>query len=205
MKIALTLAFTFFTCGLCFAQVDSNAVKNADSLLAAVKIAEIPEGVQAARAASWKIGKLPVLLDYTKLYEGMFDTDIPSVKGYKQLLEVKIQSEGSTSLTTKYILISYKDLKSGMWKVFDFRELKGTSIEQELEAAKRDLGDTTFMKDQFNYRRYAYWLMLAGELQEAKLASEKAIALNKIQPDPNFDSECSENIQIINAILGKSI
>jgi len=46
--------------------------------------------------------------------------------------------------------------------------------------------------------------MLAGKLQEARLANENAMALNKAQPDPDFDSECFEDIQIINAIPGKS-
>jgi hypothetical protein len=46
--------------------------------------------------------------------------------------------------------------------------------------------------------------MLAGKLQEARLANEKAMALNRAQSDPDFDSECFENIQIINTIPGKS-
>ncbi len=188
---------------LCCAQIDSNAVKNADAYLAAVKIAEIPEGVQAAKQAAWRIDKLPVLQDYTTLYEGMFDTDVSNIKGYKRLVQAKIQSEAGNLLETKYILISYQDKKSGNWLVYEFRELKGTSVEYELGAAKRDLGETNeYIKDQFNYRRYAYWLILDGKLQEARQASEKAIAINHAQPDKNFDDECSENIRIIKAIIG---
>ncbi|MGD0086413.1 MAG: hypothetical protein ABSC24_04715 [Verrucomicrobiota bacterium] len=47
-------------------------------------------------------------------------------------------------------------------------------------------------------------LTLAGKWQEARLANEKTMGLNKAQPDPDFDSECFENIPMVNAIPGKS-
>ena len=146
MKTKFTFLVAVLVSNLCFAQANPEAAKNADAYLSALKIAEIPEGVQAAKQAAWKIDKLPVLQDYTKLYEGVFDTDVPNIKGYKRLVQAKIQSEGRTPLETKYILISYPDHKTLQWRVYDFRELKATSIEHEVEAAKRNLGDTKYIK-----------------------------------------------------------
>lgn len=187
----------------CLAQADADAAKTADTYLAGVRIAEILEGRQAIRDAAWRVIKLPVLLDYTTLYEGMFETDIPGVKGYKRLLQVKVQSKAGMPLTKKYILISYKDRSLGKWKVYEFRELEATSIEHEVEAAKRDLGNTKYVKDQFNYRRYSYWLVLVGKLQEAKNALQVASDLNKRQPDSSFDEDqWKENMRIIERIMG---
>jgi flagellar biosynthesis GTPase FlhF len=183
---------------------DDEARKTAEAFLAAVKIAEVPEGLQAARDAAWHIGNLPVLLEYTTLFEGMFDTDIAGIRGYKRLLETKIQSKGGVPLTAKYILISYKDRTSGKWKVFDFRELEATSAEEEAAAAKRDLGDTKYIKDQFNYRNYAYWLILSGRLREAGQAIHTSIAINNRSPDPNFSQrDCDETLSTIQRISAK--
>ncbi len=136
------------------------AAKNADAYLAALKIADIPEGAQALREAAWHLDELPVLQEYSKLYEGLFDTDVENVRAYKRLVQAKIQSRARTILEVKYILISYKELKTGKWRVYEFRELR-SSVEEAVEYFRKKLGDTKD-KDQFNYRHYAYWLMMAG-------------------------------------------
>jgi hypothetical protein len=60
--------------------IRAKRASDADSFPAIVKMAEIPEGMEAASAASWRIGKLPVLQDQTKLYEGIGSCSLASCK-----------------------------------------------------------------------------------------------------------------------------
>jgi hypothetical protein len=160
--------------------VEADAVKNADSLLAALKIADIPEGRQAISAASWRpLFSIPVVLDYTTLYQGMFETDVSGVQGYKRLLEFKVQSKARTVLTARYILISYKDRKSNTWKVFDVRDISGTTVENAIEAYRQ------------SGKPSPYWLTLGGKLQEAK----GIMTLRNSTNQPEF--------QILQAIVGE--
>ena len=190
---------------VCYAQVDSNAVKNADDFLAAVKIADIPEGIQAVKQSAWSVDKLPVLQDYTKLYDGTFDTDVPNIKGFKRLVQAKVQSQSRAIIDTRYILISYQDHKSGQWRVYGFTELKDTTVESELSFFSQQLGNTQFVPAQFNYWHFAYWLGLSGKLKASQLASEKAITLNTDHPSPIFPSWCNDNVRIVKAIIGDEI
>lgn len=179
------------------------AGKNADAYLAALKIIGIPEGARAAKQEAWSpVDRPPILQDYTKLYEGIFDTDVPTIKGYKRLVQARIQSQDRTPLETNYVLVSYQDRKSGQWRVYNFLELR-SSIEEEVDSWKEELGNPKESKHQFDYGHYADWLMIAGKLEEAKQASEKAISLNTANPDPIFESatRCNERLRIIKAIV----
>ncbi|MGD0350315.1 MAG: hypothetical protein ABSB84_08390 [Verrucomicrobiota bacterium] len=203
--ILAAAALFFLSSKACSAQVDSNAVKNADDFLAAVKIAEIPEGIQAVKQSAWSIDKLPVLQDYTKLYDGTFDTDVPNIKGFKRLVQAKVQSRNMAIIDTRYILISYQDHKSGQWRVYGFTELKDTTVESELSFFSQQLGNTQFVPAQFNYWHFAYWLGLSGKLKASQLASEKAITLNAAHPNPDFPSWRNDNVRIVKAIIGDEI
>ena len=171
--------------------MDRAAQKATDSFLAALKIAEIPEGRKALHDGAWSsdariLQDRPIILDTKTLHDGMFDTDVPRVQGFRRLVEVKVQSQANTVLTTRYIVVSYKDRASGKWKVFDMRDLRGSSAEHEARAAGRDLNDTQYSKKQNNYRRYAYWLTFDGKIMEASKAYLTAIGINKEDPDPKW-------------------
>ncbi len=119
----------------------------------------------------------------------------------KRLMELKVQSQGNTTLTKRYLLISYKDRKSGAWKVFDIRD---SIPEREIEAARRDLGNTTYTKDQFNYQRYAYWLTFGGKLREAKKAHLASLEINNKQPEARFSKTTYDNsVAVLTAIAGE--
>lgn len=190
-------------------KLDNTARKNADAFIAALKIAELAEGKQALRQTLWSadayvLGDLPVVIDQRTLFEGMFDTDISGVRGYKRLIEAKVQSQARTTLTARYILISYKDRKSGAWRIFDFRDLAGSSIEHEIEATRRRLDDTQYSTKQFNYSSYAYWLTFGGKLNEAKQAHLLAATINQTQPAKRFSqTEHDDALRVLNSIIEK--
>lgn len=152
--------------------------------LEAVNIIDLPEGKQMLLKYTWGIGeiKYPEIISYKKLYGGTFDADAEGVKGYKQLLHMKLSSKGGTELNKRYIVLCYKDKTSGTWKVFEFRE-SGDDAEYEALAAKKDLNDTQYSKAQYNYRRYGYWLMRAGKPSEARKAFKQAFDINTKDPD----------------------
>lgn len=74
-------------------KVDSDARKAVNVYLEGMKIFELSEGKQKVAATSWPTwGEMPVLMEYKTVYEGMFDTDIASIKGYKRLINGKVLS-----------------------------------------------------------------------------------------------------------------
>jgi hypothetical protein len=185
--------------------VDADARASADKFISAMKIAsEVPEARQTVRQLSWVDIHAMELIGETTIYEGMFDTDIQGIKGYKRLIEARLRSQGSTEASARYVLLAYKDRTSGIWKVFEIRDLKGSSSNNEVEAAAKGLDDTSYGgKKQRNYRRYAYWLAFDGKVGMAKQAYDKAIALNNADPDPNWGKFETGRFQALQAITGQ--
>ena len=172
--------------------------------MGAAKIAsEVPDARQTVRELSWVEIHPPELIGETTIYEGMFDTDIQGIKGYKRLIEAKVRSQASTELTARYVLVAYRDRTSGTWKVFDIRDLKGASSAHEVEETAKGLEDTRYTKKQVNYRRYAYWLAFDGKVGMAKKAYDQAVALNNADPDPNWAKFETGRFQALQAIIGQ--
>lgn len=192
-------------CKLTFAEGDKKSVSEyaktaADRYLQGIKIADLPEGKQILNETAWVLDEIPVLIDYTTIYEGMFETDIVGLKGFIRTLQVKLQSKAGMELSKRYIMVVYKDISSGKWKVFDFRE--SADLEYEMNAAKNTIGDTKHIKDQYNYRRYAYWAVLAGRLRIAREAYKKAAELHRSNPDlRTSQGEFDRNIELIDRII----
>lgn len=185
--------------------LDADAKATADKFMGAAKIAsEVPDARQIVRQLSWVEIHPPELIGETTIYEGMFDTDIQGIKGYKRLIEAKVRSQASTELTVRYVLVAYKDRTSGMWKVFDIRDLKGSNSTQIVEETAKGLEDTSYGgKKQANYRRYAYWLAFDGKVGMAKQAYDRAVALNNADPDPNWAKFETGRFQALQAIMSQ--
>ena len=192
-----TLLLTAITCS---GQTDAAASKAADTFLTGVKLMELPEGKQMLAETIWEDldrRRYPVFTDASTLFEGMFSTDIPGLQGYKRLIELKALSEAGIPLVKRYILIAYKDNTSGKWKVLEFREAE--DLDHEARAAgkraagenpgTREFPDLHLTPDQFTYRDYGYWSLLAGKISQAKAAYQKASELNRQNPqDQRTDS-----------------
>lgn len=180
--------------------LEEQAKTAADRYLQGIKIVDLPEGKRILNETAWKVGEIPVLIDYNTIYEGMFDTDVVGLKGFNRILQVKLQSKAGTELSKRYILVAYKDISSGKWKVFDFRE--SADLEYEMNAAKSNIGDTQYIKDQHNYRNYAYWAVLAGKLRVAREAYQKAAEVNRSNPDSYVSQEAFDrNVEFISSII----
>lgn len=202
--VALSICFVFmlpaYSAEVVKKGVDAQASKDADRFLEGLKIADLPEGKQILKETSWHLKEIPILHGQKALFEGMFDTDMPNMKGYKRLLEVTVQSKAGTNLTKKHILISYKDKHSGTWKVLAFRE--SSDVEAAVKYFKEKLGDTSIFKDQTNYASYGYWTSLAGKLQESFEAYKRAADLNRADPAKYSPQEVfDENVETIRRII----
>jgi len=169
--------------------------------LGAVVILDLKEGKDKLRQHSWGyMNSFPDIVGYTKLFGSTFKTDSKGIEGYKQLLRVKVLSKAGTELVKKYIVICYKEKKTNLWKVFEMR----TSVDDlnyEVEAAKKNLGNTRFVKNQYNYNRYGYWLMMTGRIVEARDSFTKAIEIDKKDPG-RTKIDFNKSLQIANSILG---
>jgi hypothetical protein len=205
-KLLLTLiSICFLLPGICFGQIDPSASKVVDRYLNGIKLIDLPEGKKMLSETEWEkpaYNNYPVFTEASTLFEGMFSTDIAGIRGYKRLVELKAVSKARTPLIERYILISYEDKKSQKWKAFGFTT--GTDVEYWVQATAKRLGDTQFLSDQLNYRLYGYHLLLAGRINQAKEAFQKASQLNKQNPDPR----CQQNdfdifLEIISSITGK--
>jgi hypothetical protein len=205
-KSFITLfSICFLIPGICFSQVDSSAAKVTDKYFNGIKLIDLPEGKKILSETEWEkpaYSNYPVFTEASTLFEGMFSTDLVGIQGYKRLVELKAVSKAGTPLLERYILISYNDKKSQKWKVFGFTT--GTDVDYWVEATAKRLGDTRIMPDQYNYRLYGYHLLLAGRVNQAKEAFQKASQLNKQNPDPRSQqSDFDIFIEIINRITGK--
>lgn len=198
--VACLIFFVSFFSSFCEENTQANT--SVKKFLDAVKIIDLPEGKKILQKYTWDIERItfPAIISYKKLYSGTFDTDAVGVKGYKQLISLKVSSKGGFELNRKYIVICYRDKISNTWKVFEFRE-SGNDFEYEAAQSKRDIDENIFdIKLQYKYRHYGYWSMMAGKPSEAKMAFQKAFDINKEDPDTE-QYKFGKYLNIINRIL----
>jgi Flp pilus assembly protein TadD len=73
-----------------------------------------------------------------------------------------------------------------------------------VQATAKRIGDTRVLSDQLNYRLYGYHLLLAGRINQAKGAFQKAAQLNKQNPDPRSQqTDFDVFLEIISSITVK--
>lgn len=215
-RTALLACFTFLLAPTCLAQVAPTASKVADKWLKGLQLRDLSEGknmmkqtelrAQAGysgyRAAKGE-GGYPTLRKISNLFESMFDTDIPEIRGYKRLVDVDILNEDGGTFSRRYLLICFIDKKSRTWKVLDF--LESTDLDQL--AAKyeaRYLHDSNYGSIQSNYLNYGIVLLNAGRLKQATQAFQEAIRLNTQEPEGGFRQTLVEDyLDAIQRITGK--
>jgi hypothetical protein len=162
-----------------------SAVQAADAFLQGVKTIELPDGKKLISETSWPIRKrvpvtLPVFNHYTVVGGQAFDTDVPSIRGYKRLVDIDARSEAGVTLTKRYMLFLYQDRATQHWKVISFAESQDTDFAVDYFRNKVDP----------NNENPGYWhfilgvaLIDAGKLHEARETFKSALSLAE-QEDP---------------------
>lgn len=204
-----------------FAEVDALAVKSADTFLKGVKLIQLPEGKKMIADTAWRSSKsYPVYTEASTLFEDMFQTDNPSIKGFKRLMEIKVVSKGGTPLLKQYILIAYKDPITNLWKIYDFRESEDTeheaqsacknpgtlsALEQEVFNGAKKLGLPITPDVERHYHNCGYWSTMSGNLFQAKGAFMKGSELRQQRTDNGGipQSVFDEQVNTLKKILGE--
>jgi len=179
-----------------------------DRFLYGLKAADLPEGKAMMIQAQWVTGAAdygqnfyarPVYTDAKTIFESMFDTDVPGVRGYKRLVELDGVSEAKTTLKIRLLAIAYQDRRSGEWKVLYTGTDKFVDVGQRLAWIENHLKDTRYLSEQENYYEYGISLCLAGRIAAAKdalLEAEDAKTVptgntphpSKYYPRPQIDA-----------------
>lgn len=177
--------------------------KQVDKFLQGMRISELPEGKAIIADTMWpQWGTLPILLDYETIYEGMFDTDIPGLRGYKRLLRAKLKSKAGTPLEERCLVVAYPRHKDGKWLVLVFSD--ETDVDGAIAYGEKQLGVTLYSADQYNWRFVALWYAAAGRLKDALTAYDKAYQLHKKDPSQRAkDSDFAPHAETIKAIIGQ--
>jgi len=208
MKILLMIVSIFIShiLNVAYAQnnrLNDNAREAVDVFLKGMKIVELTEGKEMVATTSWpQWANNPVLLKYESLYEGMFNTDIDSIKGYKRLLDAQVKSEAGTPLDKRILVVAYPGARDKKWRVLVFST--GTDIEKQISYGEQELGNTKYSKDQINYRFLAYWYAAAGKLKDSYRAYKKAGDLNRRDPSPySSQSDFDIHVETLRQIVGE--
>jgi hypothetical protein len=192
-----------------------------DKFIGGMKLADLPEGRAAMIKAQWVTGDAdygesvyyrPVYTEGKTLFEGLFDTDVATVRGYKRLMEMDAVSEAKTTLKIRFVAIAYADKASGEWKVLTTGDNGSVDVESNLTYFRKHLTDTRFESEQGNYYSYGFWLLQAGQLKAAKealLRAKDANPLSTSNPNRSIGSsvqlkgaQISALLDVINRVIG---
>lgn len=192
----------------------TSAREAADSFLNGVKLAELSEGRQLLSDTQWITGNAdngenfylrPRFTEVTPLFEKLFDTDVPGVKGYKRLLDMKAISKGGTPLLIRYFMVAYKDRHTNKWKVLDTGTDEDADVDHQVAYFAQRLHETGFTSEQDNYLSYGHWLLLAGRMKDAREALTTALSASQNITDPSYprtDKSAALHRLQIQALLG---
>jgi hypothetical protein len=195
---------------------ESQAHDSVMKFLQGLRMKELPEGKKLLAETQWILGQAdrgqnfysrPDYTEVTPIYAALFDTDVPSVKGYKELFDMKAVAEDGTARNLKYLVISFKDAIAGKWKIL--LSGSGLDIDAQVEFFKNNLADTRYLSSKENYAIYGKWLLCAGRIKEARSALETAQTASDLspysEPDPIHDIQISALLDVIGRVVPKAV
>jgi hypothetical protein len=158
--------------------------------LDAYKTSEFDESKKIIKDYSFNVDATYTMSEYSSVNGLFFDTDIPGVKGYKAIINCKLENKALQFIDKRMMVVMYFDKERKIWAVFGIREVADATNEYNI--AKNDVEANKFYtKKEFVYRGLAYWCMMAGKLQDAKkyieLGIEEAKSTNNSSFTTNFD------------------
>jgi hypothetical protein len=179
-----------------------------------IKIAALPEGKKLLVDTQWIVGDAdrgknfytrPDYTDMSTIFASLFDSDIPSVKGYKEVFDMKAVTQAGTTMNIKFLVIAFKDGTTGKWKVLDSTaDESSMDIEQQVEYFKQHLADAIFSARE-NYAKYGHWLLLDGRLAEARsaLTTAKTATTRSAYGDNRDDPVQDLQIDLLLTVIDK--
>lgn len=172
MKI-FCIALALVLSSNCFAQKD-DLVK----YLEAYKTSEFEESKKIIADYSFEQEAEYTMSEYSSISGLTFSPDIPTIKGYKAIINCKLQNKAGTFIEKRMMIVMYFDKIKKHWAVFDMREV--ADPKHEYETAKTDVEAGKFYTDkEYVYRNLAYWCMMAGQIKDAKKYIDLAITSAK--------------------------
>ena len=142
--------------------------------LNAYKTAEFEESQKIIADYSFSQEADYTISDYSTFEGIIFNTDIPTIKGYKAIGNCKIKNQAGGFIEKRMMVVLYFDKAKKHWSVFSLREVADSK--HEYTVAKAAVEENKFYTDkEFVYRNLAYWSLLAGQVKDAKKYIDLAI------------------------------
>lgn len=176
------------------------AKKAADQFLSGVQTSTLPEGKAFLRSTALSNIELPVLIDYRIIMETLFDTDIPSIQGFKRLMQTRVQSEAGKELLKQFILIAYRAIDSKEWKILEFTEAIDHERNFTFTKNKLDTNDFKYGSKPNTLRCLVYYSMMTGKLKIAREYFDQYNALSQVEKYENYPAPWLDKIENINLI-----
>lgn len=185
------------------AKINKTAQAVVDKHLKGMSLSDLQEGRDMINETSWDAWqKPPLFLKYETLYEKMFDTDIPTIKGYKRLISAQIKPHYGDIATCRYVIVAYPGFQNKKWQVLIIST--SVDLDKEVAAAERDLDDPKNLDEpQFRQDRIAYWLSAVGLLNKAVTAYKIACKLDREVPTKYPEqAHFEKSLQVLQKITG---
>ena len=176
--------------------------KVADKFMMGAQASITPEGKALLSETAIPKIQYPILIDQKMIMENLFESDILGVHGFKRLLQVKIQSKAGTELSKQYILIAYKRIDSGEWKVWQFAEANDAEKSMLFFKGILDRKDYKYTNRSIELMHFGYWATMAGKLNAAKSAYDEYLETSKIDSlKPITKSDYGDVVECFNIIF----
>lgn len=155
--------------------------------LDAYKTSEFPES--RAIIADYSFDNVPeyTMSEYSSINGINFSTDVASIKGYKAIVNCKLQNKAGTFIEKRMLIVMYPDKIKKHWAVSGIREVADANYEYETSKASVDQGKF-YTDKEFVYRNLSYWALMAGKILDSKKYIELAISIAKENNNASFSS-----------------
>ena len=116
--------------------------------------------------------------EYSSINGLIFTTDIPAVKGYKAIMNCKLQAKSGTFIEKRMMVIMYYDKIKKHWSVLKIREPVETNNEYQLGKKSVEGGGLGSGRE-LDYGWLSFWAMMAGQIKDARKYVDIAILASK--------------------------
>ena len=110
----------------------------------------------------------PGYTEVNSVFASLFDTDTPTVKGYKELFDMKAVTKAGTTRNIKFLVVAFKDRITGSWKVLS--SMDNSDDESDIDIDQQIGYSKSHQAGREDTRVYAKWLLLNGQIGEARTA-----------------------------------